>query len=327
MTAQEKAAVPARPAVPPHPPRRHRHPADSRSCPIGCAGRPITTSSRTRDRRKPNAYLERTLAGLTGGALATLQREQWARQDGYLQRIDPRAKVIAFFGLIVVTAGLHRLSTLLLLYAFTLLLARLSRLPIGMLLKRVWLSVTLFVGALALPATLNVVTPGAPLLPLWAHPYLAVTRPGLLLALVLVLRVATGVTLAALLTLSTRWNDLLRALRVLFVPRLWVSVLAMTYRYLAVLMQTATDQFVARRSRMVGRATNAGGRRFVGASMGALFGKTLALSEEVHGAMLSRGFNGDMRTLSRMRWRASDTLWIAAIVLVALLCVGGEHIG
>jgi cobalt/nickel transport system permease protein len=276
--------------------------------------------------RRPNAYLERTLAGLTGNALVTLQSEHWARQGGYLQRLDPCAKVIGFFGLIVVTAGLHRLSTLLLLYAFTLLLARSSRLPVGLLLKRVWLSVTLFVGALALPATLNIVTPGAPLLPLWLHPYLAVTRPGLILALTLVLRVAVAVTLATLLTLSARWNDLLRALRVLFVPRLWISVLAMTYRYLAVLMQTAVDQFVARRSRAVGRVTNAGGRRFVGASMGALFGKTLAMSEEVHGAMLSRGFNGDMRTLSRPHWRTSDTLWIAGIVLVAVVCVGGEHV-
>ena len=312
--------------APSHPTPDTRHP-DTPELPAWLRGSSDHDVKPDTSGRKPNAYLERTLAGLTGGALVTLQREQWARQDGYLQRIDPRAKVIAFFGLIVVTAGLHRLPTLLLLYAFALLLARASRLPIAMLLKRVWLSVTLFVGALVLPATFNVVTPGVPLLQIWPHPYLAVTRPGLLLALVLTLRVATGVTLAALLTLSTRWNDLLRALRVLFVPRLWVSVLAMTYRYLAVLMQTATDQFVARRSRMVGRATNAGGRGFVGASMGALFGKTLALSEEVHGAMLSRGFNGDMRTLSRPHWRASDTLWVAAIVLVALLCVGGEHIG
>src|SRR5581483_9838998 len=66
---------------------------------------------------------------------------------------------------------------------------------------------------------------------------------------------------------------------------------------------TAAEMFVARRSRTVGRATNAQGRGFLGAAIGALFGKALALSEEVHAAMIARGFQGEMRTLSVPRWR------------------------
>ena len=134
------------------------------------------------------------------------------------------------------------------------------------------------------------------------------------------------VTLAALLTLSTPWNDLLRALRVLLVPRLFVSVVAMTYRYVTVLMQCGDDLFTARRSRTVGRADNKAGRRFAAASMGALWGRTLALSEEVYGAMVSRGFNGDMRTLSRFRWRITDSLWVGVVSLMVVACAGIEHV-
>ena len=276
--------------------------------------------------RKSNQYLERTLASLAHNASVTLLGENDAQRAGYLQQLDPRAKVIGLLALIVAVTNLHRLPLLLALYAFALLLACLSRLSLPALLKRVWLAVPLFVGALVLPATLNVVTPGVSLLTLWTHPFVSVTDAGLLLAFTLMLRVGVAVTFATLLTLSTRWNDLLRALRVLFVPRLFISVLAMTYRYLAVLMQAADDQFVARRSRTVGHSGNAGGRRFVGASMGALFGKTLALSEEVHGAMLSRGFNGDMRTLARLRWRIIDSLWMLVVTLVIALSIGGEHV-
>ena len=274
---------------------------------------------------KPNPYVERTLSGLARNALVTLQSERWARQAGYLQRLDPRAKALAFALLILTTASVHRLSALLGLYAFALLLGMMSKLPLGLLLRRVWLSVAFFAGALALPATLNVVTPGHALLTLCAHPYIAVTRPGLLLAATLTLRLAVTVTLAALLTLSTPWNDLLRALRVLFVPRLFVSVVAMTYRYVTVLMQCGDDLFTARRSRTIGRADNRAGRRFAAASMGALWGRTLALSEEVYGAMVSRGFNGDMRTLSRFRWRITDSLWVGVVALMAVVCVGIEH--
>lgn len=273
--------------------------------------------------RPSNRYLERTLAELAAGAAETLSGETWARQPGYLQRLDPRAKVLTLFGLIVVVACVHSPITLLALYILTLVLAWASRLPAGMLAKRVWLSVALFVGAITLPAALNIVTPGRPLVVLWSHPYLALTAPGVGVAAVLTLRVAVAVSLATLLTLTTPWNDLLRALRLLFAPRLFLSILAMTYRYLAVLLQAAAEMFVARRSRTVGRVTNAEGRGFIGASVGALFGKTLALSEEIHAAMLSRGFHGEMRTLTTLRWRTADSLWSLAAVLLAIAALRG----
>src|SRR5262249_24560084 len=124
-----------------------------------------------------------------------------------------------------------------------------------------------------------------------------------------------------LLTLTTEWSALLRALRLLLVPRLSLSVLAMTYRYLAVLLQSASEMFTARRSRTVGPATNRQGRQFAGTGIGALFGKTLALAEEVHAAMPSRGFTGEIRTLTRLRWRRADSLWTLAMASVAFLAV------
>jgi cobalt/nickel transport system permease protein len=275
--------------------------------------------------RPANRYVERTLAEITESAATALYGERWARQSGYLQQLDPRAKLIGFLALIAVAACLRQPATLLGLYGLTLLLAALSHLPLGMLCRRVWLSTPLFVCALALPMVLNVVTPGRAVLTLWHQPYLAMTAPGLASAGLLILRVGVAVSLAALLTMTTGWNELLRALRALFVPRLFLVVLLMTYRYLALLLQTAAEMFVARRSRTVGRQTNADGRRFVGASVGALYSKTLALSEEVHAAMVSRGFNGEMRTLTRLCWNRADSLWTIAVLLIALLTLGGEH--
>ncbi|HZO92055.1 MAG TPA: cobalt transporter CbiM [Chthonomonadaceae bacterium] len=276
--------------------------------------------------RPPNRFLERTLGELSASAATTLYGERWARQPGYLQRRDARAKVVAFLGLIGVVACVHNAVTLLCLYALTVGLAAASRLPVRLLAQRVWLSVPLFIGAVALPVALNVVTPGRALLVLWSRPYLALTAPGLQLAAMLLLRVGVAVTFATLLTLTTPWNDLLRALRALFVPRLFVGVLAMTYRYAAVLLHTAAEMFVARRSRTVGRATNAQGRGFLGAAIGALFGKALALSEEVHAAMIARGFQGEMRTLSVPRWKRADSVWILAMALAAVLALGGEYV-
>lgn len=270
--------------------------------------------------RPPNRYVERTVGELATSAATALQGEPSAHYSGYLQRLDPRAKAVGLFALIVVTGFVRALLPLLLLYLLTLGLAAASKLPIPTLLKRVWLSVPIAVGAITLPAALNLVTPGREALTLWpAHPHLALTWPGLALAGLLTLRVGVAISLATLLTLTTPWNDLLRALRSLGVPRLFINVLAMTYRYLAVLLQTAGEMFVARRSRTLGRASNTEGRRFVGRSIGTLFGKTLTLSEEVHAAMIARGFQGEMPTLTRLRWQVADSLWSLAVVLTAAL--------
>ncbi len=152
---------------------------------------------------------------------------------------------------------------------------------------------------------------------MWQNPHLAITSSGLLQALVLVARVGVAVSVGALFALTTRWSDLMSALRAFFVPRIFVDMLAMTYRYAILLMNTAFEMFVARTSRSVGKSSNSQGRRFIAVGIGSLFGKTLALSEEVHGAMISRGFAGDIRTLRKAAWRFSDTVWLAASVILA----------
>lgn len=282
--------------------------------------RTSTTPDEKTERRAHRAVniVEKTLGDLSQTAQESLLTEKWARSPGLLQRLDPRGKIVAFIGFLVLVSFLHHAGSLLLLYAFSLWLGRQSRLPLGLLLRRVWLTVPLFTAAVALPAALNLVHPGEPLLVLWRTPFLAVTKPGALSALLLVLRVGVAVAFVTLLTLTTRWNDLLGALRVLWVPAPFVMVLAMTYRYLAVLAQAATDLFLARRSRTVGRASRSVERRFLGGAAGALFGKTYALTQEVHQAMLSRGWTGTPRAVRPLRLARVDRLWLGAMT-----CAGG----
>ena len=114
-------------------------------------------------------------------------------------------------------------------------------------------------------------------------------------------------------------------LRYFRVPRVFVDMLAMTYRYSILLMNTASEMFQARTSRTVGRATNAEGRRFIGDGIGSLFGKTLTLSEEIHNAMISRGFNGDMHTLHQPVWTTRDSIWILMVSMVAAMASLFDH--
>lgn len=272
-------------------------------------------------------FLARTVAGLVGQLRDVLLAEEWARRPGLLQALDARVKAAGLLGFVFLTAYLHSWLSLGLLVALSIGLAALSRLPLGAYLRRVWLAAPLFVGAIALPAALSIVTPGRALLTVWSAPHVTVTLEGLDLAARLVVRVGAAVSFVALLASTTSWIALLRALRSLGAPRWFVTIAAMAYRYLAVLVQASLDLFEARQSRAVGRATAAQGRRFVGAAVGGLFGKTVALTEEVHAAMESRGWSGEAVAVGVARVRWSDVRWLAAMVLVAALAAGGEFLG
>jgi len=260
-------------------------------------------------------FLEKTAAQIATALKETLVDEQLARRPGLLQRLDPRAKVVSTAILILSVALAVRLETLAGFYLLTLLLAGSSRLPMGPFLRRVWFFIPLFTAVIALPALF--LTPGDALFRVVAGPvHVAVTAQGLRSAALLVLRVAGSVSLAVLLVVSTPWPALLKALRSLRVPQTLVLILNMARRYIFLLLQTAEDLLLARRSRMVGHLSGAQGRHVAAGTAGTLVARSYHLSQEVHLAMEARGFRGEVRLLTEPRLRPGDLLWIAAALLV-----------
>lgn len=287
-------------------------------CPCGCVGT-----------RKKGGYLRKTLAGAAGLLRQVMFSEDVAARRGLLQRLDPRVK---FCGLIValVAAGLaHHIATLAALYIATLALAAASALPVGFFVKRVWLFVPIFTGVVVLPATLSVVTPGPVVLPLWHwHGVVeGVTAPGLTSAGLVVSRVAVSISLVVLVTLTTPWARLLAALRAVGVPKIFVLIIGMAYRYIFLLLGAVSEMYEARTARTIGPVRHdRGARAFVGASAGALIGKAHTLSEEVHQAMTARGYTGDAKTLERFRLTGRDILAAAVVLTCAIAAVGGDRL-
>jgi cobalt/nickel transport system permease protein len=135
---------------------------------------------------------------------------------------------------------------------------------------------------------------------------------------IFVARVAASVTLAALLVVSTRWADLLKALRVLRVPEVFVVVLGMTYRYIFLFLRALENLLLARSSRTVGQTDDQERRRWIGASMGTLMGKSFKTSNDVYQAFVARCFTGDVRTITNFHMRDEDWLFVSlSLVLLA----------
>ena len=261
--------------------------------------------------------IERTLEELLRVAERSLHAEETARRGGLLQSLDARAKWVGYAGF-VVAAGLARnFAVLGALFVGAVALGLLSRLRLRELALRAWLPALLFTALVGGPALFLV--PGVPASGL--PPALGVSASGVRPVGFLLLRVETITTFTLLLVLATPWARLLAALRALRVPATVVVILGMTYRFLFLLLGSAHDLFLARRSRSVGKLPPAEARKLFARTTGVLLSKTMATSQQVYLAMVSRGFTGDARLLEPLAMRRRDGVAVAASLGLSAIAI------
>jgi len=271
----------------------------------------------TRKQATTHSVLEHTLHGITEALERALFAEEISARRGLFQSLDARVKLVAILALLIGVSLSRSLLLIAAVYVFVLLLALLSTIPAGFFIKRVWLALPFFTGVIAVPALF--MTPGPALLHLPLG--LAITRTGVTTVLFLLLRVSTSVSLTLLLILTTPWNTILSALGVLRVPDVFILILGMTYRYIYLLLHTANDMFLSRKSRVVGRLSTSENQKMLAAISATLLTKSLNMSGEVYLAMQSRGFRGTMVTLRPFAMRPKDWAWLAALALVSALVI------
>jgi cobalt ECF transporter T component CbiQ len=258
-------------------------------------------------------FIERTLASLMSASDYAACAEDLASSGGALQQVDPRVKVGGIVALVVVVSACRELKAILLLFAAALLMAIASGIRLRRLAVWVWLPVLFFTGTIAAPALF--LTPGTAVA---SNGILTITQQGLRSAAFLVSRAETAATLSAILVLTTPWPWVLKSLRTFRCPAVFVVILGMTYRYIFVILETALDMFESRKSRTVGVLEPADRRRLSAAAAGVLLSKSLHLSAEVHLAMQSRGFRGEVYVMRDFRAKPADWCWAGSFATAAL---------
>jgi cobalt/nickel transport system permease protein len=280
----------------------------------------VTSTGAVRSGEGRIGWLEQTLGGITANIERAIFTEQHARSNGWLQRRDPRAKMVGSLVAIVAASLTSSVAGLALLYLSTLAAARASRVPFGFFVKRVWLGIPFFAGIVVLPAIFFV--PGPRVFDLAIGPaHMAPSWNGLAGAVLFVSRVGVSVSLAILLVVTTPWADVLKSLRALKVPQVFVLVLSMTYRYVFLFLHTANGILLARKSRVVGRTTGGEQRRWITGTMGNLMSRAFKMSNDVYSAMLARGFGGEVRTYTTYRIDAVDCAGLAGVAAISLAAI------
>jgi cobalt/nickel transport system permease protein len=168
--------------------------------------------------------------------------------------------------------------------------------------------------------------PGRPLGSWSLGPWeLVATDAGLVRFASIVVRSWLSVQGAILLVATTRFPDLMHALRHLRVPQIMVAIVSLMYRYLYLVGEEAQRLLRARDARSARLPGARGGGRLLwrarvaGNMAGQLFLRSYERSDRVYDAMLARGFRGTFLTLNPHQMRLRDWAALALFLCLVLL--------
>ena len=266
---------------------------------------------------KSNNFIQRSILGVLVFLKDSIFAQEYALQKGFLQSLDPRVKAATFLLFIIQVLLTRNIPTLLFRYALCLFLVLASSINLWFFLKRTWFFIPLFSLFIAIPALFNKFSPGEALV-IW-HVLgleLIITRPGLLGALIFVLRVVVSVSFIILLSITTRHFELLKVLRIFKVPQVFVMILGMCYRYVYLFIEIIQNTYLAIKSRVGTVIQYKKGQGIVAGNIVSLWNRSVQLNDEVYQAMLSRGYQGEALAWNDFRIKPKDWLWLFAVVLV-----------
>ncbi|MBP2070909.1 cobalt ECF transporter T component CbiQ [Thermoanaerobacterium butyriciformans] len=270
-------------------------------------------------------FIEKTVLGIQSTFEDMFASDEIANKKGLMQSLDPRVRLLSIILLIVIANLGNSLYYMAIMLVYSLILAVLSKIPMKSYIARISAVSIVFTGIVLIPSLFNVVRPGKPLIYITGSLY--ITKGGALSALIFIMRSFVSLSFIYILTLSTKWIEILKALRYFKLPKVFSATLDISLRYITLFLDVASNMFLARKSRSVGKSKGKSERKFVASSMGNLLIKSEQLSDDVYNAMISRGYKGEYKTINNFKISRSDIIWIifnVSLFMIFFLLKGGK---
>ena len=242
------------------------------------------------------------------------QMDEFANKKTVVHSLHPLSKLLVamFFIIAVVSFPKYAVGALLPFFLYPVIIMTLGDIPAGMLLKKLLFALPFVVGV-------GIFNPLFDTQPLLVLPHFSLSA-GWISFFSILLKCALTVTAAILLLATTGMTGIGFALRLLKVPRLFVTQLLLTYRYISVLMEEAMRMQNGYSLRNNGKK----GIQFAnwGNIAGMLLIRTSDRAERIYKAMSCRGYNGDFHAGHIKGMRMADLVFLfswLAFFLVARL--------
>ncbi|MDE4542755.1 MULTISPECIES: cobalt ECF transporter T component CbiQ [unclassified Thermoanaerobacterium] len=253
-------------------------------------------------------FIEKTVLSIQSTFQDMFESDEIAIKHGLMQSLDTRVRLLSILLLILLCNLSSSWQFLCLMVVYSIFVAILSKVPIKSYIFRVSSVSVIFTGIVLIPSLFNIVKPGNPLIYIGKNLY--ITRSGAISASIFIMRSFVSLSFIYILILSTKWVEILKAFRYFKLPKIFSATLDISFRYITLFLDVASNMYLARKSRNVGKSKGKSERRFVASSMGNLLIRSEHLSSEVYSAMISRGYKGEYKTISDFKFDIFDAIWI-----------------
>lgn len=238
------------------------------------------------------------------------------RKDHILSRIDARVKLFVSLSLLAMVLSYKGFAFSFFVILCSLILCVKMRIPLRVFLLR--FSEAVFIASVLMVIKLFFSGRDA----LFTLNVLGITiagyREGLLEGGMMACRMMGAVSIIAVLGFSTPFTELVAGLSWFRVPKGFIEILMLAYRYIFVLLEEAQVIYTAQKNRL-GYSTMGRGLRSFGTLAGSLTIKAFDHSHNTTVAMVQRGYDGNMPLLKHKPFRFSEI--IVSILFISILGV------
>jgi cobalt/nickel transport system permease protein len=138
-------------------------------------------------------------------------------------------------------------------------------------------------------------------------------------SLLLFQKIIITIMLMNLLSHNTKWSEISKSLKLLFVPDMFIWIMDITIKYIVLLGEHSINLLYALKLRSIGIASNR--YNSLTGIMGNLFIKSYKMSEEMFHAMECRGFVGEYTTKVNLKFRKIDYVYLMINLLLVSLFI------
>lgn len=237
--------------------------------------------------------------------------------DHFLYRWDPRFKFISLMALVFVFSFVHKPMLLLFIALISFLIYSWSRLSWGYWVARMRIPFlfVLFISIFLVLFSGNTA--------LFNIGFLSIREEGLLLALTIITRFLSIMTIMIVLFATTSISNLIRAMQTLGLPSIMADMTLFFYRYLFEINKDMQTMQTAMRVRGFNylRAGNLG---YLASLAGALLVRSYEQSDIVYSAMTLRGYGQETSFQQKFEPRSEDYSGFAVTGFLSLFIVVGQ---
>ena len=284
-----------------------------------------------RIKRAKLSFIDKTILNSAKTVKSIYQQADCAENDNLINNINPHVKLISLIYLALVISVVSKTSAQLLISAFIFTLYIMARLKVFEVYRKIFFLAFFFGFLVVFPASLNVITPGKIILNLftfnkpsqfWIYKIpenIGFTENGIQVVLLVFLRVLNSVSLALLIVFTTPFPSFIKSFKIIGVPDTFLMIISLAYKYIFILSRTIEDTYFALKSRLSGNMKNSSLRKLISGRIFFIFKRSVIIYENTYFAMVSRGYNGNVKLHSQHHFNLMDFVALAIVTIVGLI--------